>query len=102
MTKGLRTALILMLAVAISAFGFAPAFAHSDEFDEFLQNEWQDTVESDYLTMHSSVYDYRSLGLEKPEVTLGDVNYDEYTEYVKKNDNYIFSNILWIRKKKEK
>ena len=51
MTKGLRTALILMLAVAISAFGFAPAFAHSDEFDEFLQNEWQDTVESDYLTM---------------------------------------------------
>ena len=48
MTKGLRTALILMLAVAISAFGFAPAFAHSDEFDEFLQNEWQDTVESDY------------------------------------------------------
>ncbi|MBR4023675.1 MAG: DUF885 domain-containing protein [Firmicutes bacterium] len=83
MTKGLRTALILMLAVAISAFGFAPAFAHSDEFDEFLQNEWQDTVESDYLTMHSSVYDYRSLGLEKPEVTLGDVNYDEYTESVR-------------------
>lgn len=30
------------------------------------------------------------------------IDYDEYTEYVKKNDNYIFSNILWIRKKKEK
>ncbi len=28
------------------------------------------------------------------------IDYDEYTGYVKKCDNYIFSNILWIRKKK--
>mgnify|MGYP003301522562 CR=1 FL=1 len=83
MKKSIRINLILMLAVVMAVFGFSPAMAHCDEFDEFLQNEWQDTMESDYLTMHSSVYDYRSLGLEKPEVTLGDINYDEYTEAVR-------------------
>lgn len=73
------------MAVLVGSYCFAPAYAHSDEFGEFLESEWQDTVESDYLTMHSSVYDYRSLGLEKPDVTLGDINYDEYTETVRIN-----------------
>ena len=80
MIKRLRTTIILILTVVITLFGFSPAFAEGGDFDQFLQDEWKDTMESDYLTMHSSVYDYKALGLEKPEVTLGDINYDEYTE----------------------
>ena len=83
MKKYIRISLTLMLAVVISAFSFSPAMAHSAEFDEFLQNEWQDSMESDYLSMHGSVYDYKALGLDKPEVTLGDINYDEYYETVR-------------------
>ena len=30
------------------------------------------------------------------------VNYDEYLEYVRKNDNFYFSNILYIKKKIKK
>lgn len=82
MIKHLRTTLILVITIAISLFGFSPAFAEGGDFDQFLQDEWKDTMESDYLSMHSSVYDYKALGLEKPEVTLGDINYDEYTESV--------------------
>ncbi|MBQ2063543.1 MAG: DUF885 domain-containing protein [Firmicutes bacterium] len=83
MKKHLRILGITMLTLLITVFGEFPALADTQaDFDKFLQEDWEETVESDYLTMHSSVFDYRSLGLEKPEVTLGDIDYDEFKESV--------------------
>ena len=66
----------LVFAFPVSAFG-------EDDFDAFLTDEWKEMMESDYLTMHYSVLDYESMGLTKPEVTLGDLDYDSYPGYVK-------------------
>lgn len=76
-------ALILVLSLVLAV----PVQADTQaDFDRFLKDEWEETVESDYLTMHTSVYDYKKLGLEKPEVTLGDIDYDEFTESVEQAD----------------
>ncbi|MBQ1477585.1 MAG: DUF885 family protein [Erysipelotrichaceae bacterium] len=54
------------------------------EFDAFLDQVFKDMLEEDYTSMHSSVIDYRALGLEKPEVTLGELEYkgDDIEPYV--------------------
>ncbi len=72
---------VLTLIITIGSSFSAMADTQAD-FDKFLQEDWEETVETDYLTFHSSVYDYRSLGLEKPEVTLGDIDYEEFDESV--------------------
>ncbi|MBR3126785.1 MAG: DUF885 family protein [Solobacterium sp.] len=50
------------------------------EFDEYLTEEWIDSMESDFLTMHYSVKDYRKYGIERPEATWGEVSYEDYAE----------------------
>ena len=83
MRKQRRTICILALILALQMAFAVPAAADTQaDFDKFLQEDWEETVESDYLTMHTSVYDYKSLGLEKPEVTLGDIDYEEFKESV--------------------
>ena len=83
MKQRFRALGIVLLVILLSAGSTFSAMADTQaDFDRFLQEDWEETVESDYLTMHNSVSDYRSLGLEKPEVTLGDVDYDEFTESV--------------------
>ena len=47
------------------------------EFDEFLDDIFVETVGSDYLNMHYMVIDYRSYGIEKPELIIGEVGYDD-------------------------
>ena len=47
------------------------------EFDEFLDDIFVETVGSDYLNMHYTVIDYRSYGIEKPELIIGEVGYDD-------------------------
>ncbi len=80
--KNLTKTITIMLIIVLTAFSFTPAMAESQDFSDYLYNEWKDTVESDYLTLHSSVYDYRNLGLKKPEVTFGNINYEEYADTV--------------------
>ncbi len=72
---------VLTLIITVGSSFSAMADTQAD-FDKFLQEDWEETVESDYLTMHSSVFDYKSLGLKKPEVTLGDIDYEEFDESV--------------------
>lgn len=48
----------------------------NEEFDAFLDEYYLDILSEDYLNMHFSLEDYESLGLEKPEVTIGEINYD--------------------------
>ncbi|MCR4724660.1 MAG: hypothetical protein K5772_04385, partial [Clostridia bacterium] len=44
-------------------------------FDEFLDRVFRESMEGDFLTMHFSVVDYKSYGIEKPPVDLGEVVY---------------------------
>jgi len=47
----------------------------NSEFDAFLDEVFLYFVENDYLYMHYTVEDYKSLGIEKPEVTVGEISY---------------------------
>ncbi|MBQ1396558.1 MAG: DUF885 domain-containing protein [Eubacterium sp.] len=44
-------------------------------FDEFLDKVFREGMEADFMTMHFSVVDYKSYGIEKPTVDLGEIAY---------------------------
>lgn len=46
-----------------------------EDFNDFLDEVFKESIESDYTYFHSSVEDYKSFGLNKPEVTLGTISY---------------------------
>ena len=55
------------------------------EFDEFLTDIFAETVESDFLSMHYTVKDYGSMGLARPEATIGEIEFgdtEELQEYL--------------------
>ena len=47
----------------------------NDKFDAFLDLVFDDLVSENYLYMHFNVADYKTLGIEKPEVSLGNIVY---------------------------
>ncbi len=55
------------------------------EFEAFLDQYFKDSIEKDYMNMHFNVVDYKALGLTKPEVTLGTIEYGTEGEDYKKN-----------------
>ena len=61
-----------------------PADQRSD-FENFLWNEFLESMESDYLSMHFYVEDYKALGIEKPELTLGSVDPAGYADAITEN-----------------
>ena len=55
-------------------------------FDQFLDKVFVESMESDYMTMHFSVIDYKKYGIEKPPVDLGEIKYgfdEENFRYMK-------------------
>ena len=74
------SALLMSALVLLSAFQPIAVNADQEDFDEFLKNKWVEMMEKDYTSMHFSVKDYRKMGLEKPEVTLGHISYEEYAK----------------------
>ena len=92
--KKLKSILSVLLALMLCVTAVAPAKADTQtegnaEFDEWLLNEFVETMESDYLSMHYNVVDYKAYGIEKPEVTLGEVSYESYAEGVKENQEVL-------------
>ncbi len=53
--------------------------------EEFLTEQFVETMESDYLSLHFTVGDYESYGIEKPELTVGEYTWDDYAESVEEN-----------------
>lgn len=49
----------------------------NEEFDEFLDEIFKETLNSDYFHCHFTVINYRDYGIEKPELTFGEVSYDD-------------------------
>lgn len=81
MKKMLEKALVFVTAVMLVIPGGVAGSLEaetSEDFDQFLFEEWKDAMESDYLSMHFGVIDYQAYGIEKPEPTLGHVSYQEY------------------------
>lgn len=48
----------------------------NERFAKWEKDVFLDTMNADYLSMHFTVIDYRSLGIKKPELTLGSISYD--------------------------
>ena len=46
------------------------------KFDEFLDKVFVESMESDFMTMHFNVIDYKAYGIEKPPVDLGELKYE--------------------------
>ncbi len=56
----------------------------NQEFDAFLDQIFLDTVSENYLFMVQNVEDYKSLGIEKPDASLGHLSYEIDEEELKK------------------
>ncbi len=65
----------------------------SEDFNTFLDKVFDDVVSENYLFLHNNVTDYKAMGISKPEVTWGTLNYelnqeeidllvDEYNELI--------------------
>ena len=52
------------------------------DFNAFLDTVFNDTVTENYLFMHTSVTDYKAMGLTKPEVTWGNLEYGVDNEQI--------------------
>ena len=52
------------------------------DFNAFLDTVFNDTVTENYLFMHTSVTDYKAIGLTKPEVTWGNLEYGVDNEQI--------------------
>lgn len=61
----------------------------NQEFAEFETRTAKEIIASDYLYMHYSVKDYKALGLEKPEVNLGEISYGVSTEGIEREIAYL-------------
>lgn len=47
----------------------------NEEFKTFCNEIFKDSISVSYISLHYSIKDYRKYGIEKPELTLGDVEY---------------------------
>lgn len=75
---------ITTLSLAFSAFAFPIYADENSDFQDFLTNEFVETMESDYTTMHFTVKDYESYGITKPDdLSIGSASLDSYEEAVK-------------------
>lgn len=55
--------------------------SEADKFDEFLNEEFENYVSSDYLTLHYSIKNPSSYNLENSEITLGSIDLDSFEDY---------------------
>ncbi len=56
-------------------------------FSDFENSLFKELMESDYTTMHFGVRDYESYGIEKPEVNIGEMCWDDFAESVEKDQD---------------
>lgn len=71
-----------ILPVSVLFTGFVPVQAkdRNEAFDELIEQDFIDTMESDYLSMHFTVKDYEAMGITKPEPVLGEINQQSFID----------------------
>ena len=77
---------ILLVSVLMLAGSLMPVKAEGEDFDEFLDKEWRHMMEKDYVSMHYSVKDYKKIGLQKPEVTIGEIGFKQVEKDLKEHN----------------
>ncbi len=73
-------AVAMSVMIAVPVF---PVYAENEDnadFDAFLQEEYVDAMEQDYMSMHFGIRDYQKYGIEKPETTIGDATLQSYAD----------------------
>lgn len=69
---------ILGLSLSITASGVPVHADESEDFQKFMNDQFVEAMEDDYTTMHFTVKDYASYGIEKPDVNIGEADWDDY------------------------
>ena len=77
---------LLALLVSVSSFTTVNAEDGNKEFEEYLDGEFKETMESDYLSLHFTLRDYESYGIKKPELNLGDASLQSYQDAIEENN----------------
>ena len=81
----LRKTAAVLFTVVLFLSSVIPVFAQGEEFDDFLFSEWKAMMESDFMSMHFSVRDYRAKGLEKKNISFGETGYAYYQNLVRQD-----------------
>lgn len=83
----------LFAAAAVSMNGLViPAYADEDEdqkFSDFMDTQFKETMESDYMTMHYSVKDWEAMGLTKPDLVVDEISDDMYEKNIEENNKVL-------------
>lgn len=75
----------------------------NQEFKDFLDEIFIETMESDYLNMHYNVIDYKAYGIKKPELTIGEVIYtdnpdiSDFVEQIEKLQSFDFDSLSYTQ-----
>ena len=59
----------------------------NEDFDAFLTEKFKEMMESDYMTLHYQIRDYKAYGIEKPEVNIGRYSQEDYEKDKKKSQD---------------
>ncbi len=92
MKQMLKQILHAVCAAAVMATVISPARVMAEEntgnaeFDEFLNQEFIDAMEKDYLTMHYQIRDYEKAGITKPDPVMPDQSLQSYQDAVQEAD----------------
>lgn len=69
---------LFILSVLMVLGSLIPVRAEENSFDAFLEEEFRKYMSAEYLDFHFGVRDYKSYGLEKPEVAMPSYSYEEF------------------------
>ena len=59
------------------------------EFNDYLDEVFDYYISQDFLSLHYTIKDFRAFGIEKPEVTLGEINYGPDEESINQEIEYL-------------
>ncbi len=81
--KKIRNILMAAAAALCMPFSAVRTAAEKDEnqaFEKFMDSEFREMMESDYMTMHFTLKDFAKTGYDKPDLTVGDASWESYEE----------------------
>lgn len=78
--RNILLASAMLLSVPAGIVRTSAAGDENQAFEEFMDSEFREMMESDYLTMHYTLKDFSKTGFDKPDLTVGDASWESYGE----------------------
>ena len=72
--------LLLCLLLALGSGIVAKAQDVDEDFDAFMEDFFIEEVESDYMTLHYTLKDWREMGIKKPDLVIGVATWEDYAD----------------------